>query len=83
MNYDLSQHAIDAIAKRNIAAEWLERALDAPQRVVPDAMDEELEHRIIAIPELGGRVLRVVVNAHRSPIRIATAYIDRKLRGRL
>jgi hypothetical protein len=77
MRYTLTEHARDAIHKRGIAIEWLERALDTPQWRVPDELDAALEHRLAVIPEFGGRVLRVIVNTTAEPERVITAYFDR------
>jgi hypothetical protein len=36
MNYELTQHARDALAERAIPVEWLERILGSPARTEPD-----------------------------------------------
>lgn len=46
INYKLTHHAEDALVKRKIKKEWLERALASPQRIEPDATDSMLEHRL-------------------------------------
>jgi uncharacterized DUF497 family protein len=78
MDYRLTQHARDALEKRQIAVAWLERVLARPEWTEPDPVDAALEHRLAAIPELGNRVLRVVVNTSASPPRVITAYFDRR-----
>ena len=83
MNYELSQHARDAMAKRKIATPWLEHALANPTRVEPDGQDPSLEHRLAAITQFGNRVLRVVVNSTVSPINVVTVYFDRSMKGKL
>lgn len=83
MNYDLTQHARDAIAKRKIATPWLEEALANPARAEPDASDPELEHRLATITEFGNRMLRVVVNRTVSPVKVVTVYLDRSMKGKL
>lgn len=83
MDYELSEHAGDVLAKRKISIEWLECAMASPQRVEPDTEDKALEHRLAAIPEYGNRVLRVIVNLQVKPIRIVTLYFDRRMKGRL
>ncbi len=62
--------------------EWVEEVVLRPTLVEPDPMDAALEHRLAAIPELAGRVLRVIVSAT-EPKRVVTAYPDRKMKGRL
>lgn len=78
-----TRHARDAIARRGISENWVERALTSPQRVEPDKLDKALEHRLVSISEHGGRVLRVVVNASVSPELVITAYFDRRMKGQL
>ena len=83
MRYALTEHARDAMQKRGIHAEWLQRALAAPDRCVPDQVDADLEHRLAVIPEFGNRVLRVIVNTRVVPQRVITLFFDRRMRGRL
>lgn len=83
MDYILTQHARDALAKRKIDVEWLERTLARPQIIEQDKTDPALEHRLASIPEHGDRVLRIIVNKFESPIRVVTLFFDRKMRGRL
>jgi hypothetical protein len=61
----------------------LEFVLANPQRVEPDRVDPELEHRLARISEYGDRVLRVIVNPMKLPLLVVTVYFDRKLRDRL
>ena len=83
MRYTLTEHAKEAMAKRRIAAEWLERTLANPQRVETDVKDAALEHRLALIPEHGNRVLRVIVNTSLTPLRVVTLYFDRNMKGKL
>ncbi len=83
MNYELSRHAHTALTEREIAPEWLERALQTPARVEPDGHDPDLVHHLVIIPENGSRVLRVVFNNRVAPSRIVTLYFDRKMKGKL
>lgn len=83
MRFELTQHARDALVKRRISMEWLERVLSFPERTEPDATDPVLEHRLAVISENGDRVLRVIINPHTTPIRVVTLYFDRKMKGRL
>jgi len=82
MEYELTQHAAKMMAERELAVEWLERALNAPEGTAPDPMDPALEHRFVRIPEFGGRMLRVIVNKETMPFRVVTAYFDRSMRGK-
>ena len=82
MNYSLTEHARDALEKRRIVQEWLDRTFAAPELVERDAIDTDLEHRLAHIPEFGGRTLRVIVNVRVYPPRIVTAYFDRRRKKR-
>ncbi len=82
--YELSDHARESLRKRPIIRmEWVERVLQHPERVEPDCVDAELEHRLGRIQEYDGRVLRVIVKKDTNPLRIITFYFDRKMRRRL
>ncbi len=82
MKLHYTQHALDRLAKRGLKLEWVERTVLLPDLVEPDPMDADLEHRLATIPELAGRVLRVIVSKT-EPRRVVTAYPDRKMKGRL
>lgn len=83
MTYELTQHAQTVVAERKIPVAWLERVLRDPERLEPDPIDPALEHRIGRIEERGNRVLRVVVTRETSPLRVVTAFFDRRLRDAL
>jgi len=83
MRFELTQHAKDALVKRGISMEWLERAVKSPDHTETDATDPTLQHRLAVIPENGDRVLRVIINLNMTPVRIVTLYFDRKMKGRL
>jgi hypothetical protein len=57
--------------------------LQQPERVEPDAIDAELEHRLGRIPEYDGRVLRVIIKKTTNPLLVITVYFDRKMRRQL
>ncbi len=57
--------------------------LEEPEKVEPDRIDSELEHRLGQTQEYEGRVLRVIIRRHTNPIRIITCYFDRKMRRQL
>lgn len=82
MTYRLTEHAKDALAKRQIALEWMEQVFRAPEWTEPDPVDEDLEHRVARISDSGNRVLRVVVSVKAVPPRIVTVYFDRRRKGR-
>ncbi len=78
----LTAHAAVVIAERGIRAEWLEQALEHPDRTEPDREDLSLRHALKSIPEFGDRVLRVVYHPGNTPWRVVTAYFDRSQRRR-
>ena len=84
MDYELSEHAIESLRARVvIRREWMERVLATPARVEPDHVDPELEHRLGRIEEYAGRVLRVIVNPTKIPLRVVTVFFDRRMRDGL
>ena len=60
----------------------MERVVENPALVEADTEDAGLEHRLAPIPELAGRVLRVIVSSV-EPRRVITAHLDRKMKGKL
>jgi hypothetical protein len=83
LKYELTQHAKDVLAERQIPVEWVERALAGPELKLPDPTDATLERRYRKIPEHANRVLRVVVNTTVAPERVVSVYFDRTMKGRL
>ena len=81
--YVLTQHAQDVIKERGINVLWLEQVLLSPERCEPDPTDPDLEHRLGRIFEYGNRVLRVVASRQAKPVRIVTAYFDRRIKEML
>ena len=71
------RHAREMLVERNIAEEWVFRSIRDSDYDETGA-DGNL-HYIKAIPEHGGRFLRVVVNPDVSPNRILTVFFDRRL----
>ena len=52
--------------------------MDSPLRV--ENHDDGTAHYLSSVPERGGRILRVVVNAKASPAVVVTVFFDRRLR---
>ena len=71
-----SQHAKDVAKERGIPEEWALKTVRNPDRT--ETGDAGLWHCIKAIPEQGGRFLRVVVNRIVSPNRAVTLLFDRR-----
>lgn len=49
MDYHLTEHARDALRKRQIQLEWLEITLSKPEWTEKDQIDSDLEHRLMRI----------------------------------
>lgn len=80
--FTLTAHAATVISERGIDIEWIERVLLEPARMEPDRNDPSLAHALAPIAERGDRVLRVVYNPSDNPLRVVTAYFDRRQRGK-
>ena len=77
-----TQHAVQRMNKRQLKAEWVERAVTEPTRIEPDENDATLEHHLSAVPELANRVLRVIVSKD-EPKRVISLFLDRTMKGKL
>jgi hypothetical protein len=69
------------LRERDISESWVLRALASPDRREP-AVNGTV-HLLKAIPEHGGRVLRVVVQPDGASGRIVTLFFDRRVKGPL
>lgn len=83
MKYILTEHAENTIREREIKAEWIGIALDAPELALPHENDSSLRYAFKQIPEFENRVLRVIYNADTNPVVIVTACFDRAMKGKL
>ena len=62
MDYQLTRHAQESLRKRSrIRIEWMEKVIQEPEKVEPDRVDSELEHRLGRVQAYENRVLRVVI----------------------
>ena len=75
---ELSAHAKDMLAERNIREEWVWRTITSPDS--KETLADGNTHYTKAIKENENRVLRVVVNANAEPNRVVTVFFDRRLR---
>jgi len=50
-----TQHAEAMLIERGISREWVERAIIAPDALVPDATRPNVMRALLQIPERGGR----------------------------
>lgn len=83
MEYELSHHAADMLLRRGIRREWLELALDSPQRIEKDPDDPAIVHHLRTIEACEGRVLRVLYNDTVAPVRVVSVFLDRRMKGKL
>jgi hypothetical protein len=68
------------LQERNIAREWVTRAISEPART--ERKEDGTVHYLKPIPECDGRVLRVVTSPRAEQI-VITVFFDRRERGRL
>ncbi len=78
MDYALTEHARDALKKRQIKVAWMEQVLSAPEVIETDPVDSDLEHRLARIAEFSNRVLRVIINGKKKPPYVVTLFFDRR-----
>ncbi|MDP2171102.1 MAG: DUF4258 domain-containing protein [Rhodocyclaceae bacterium] len=83
MEFTLSRHALDTLREREILLRWVTETMSNPERLEADPGDDQLAHALKAIPEFGGRVLRVIYNRDRQPVHVVTAFFDRAMKGKL
>ena len=76
---EFTKHFNQMLEERSINGEWVNRAIQSPERV--EDREDGTKHFIKQIPEHGNRWLRVVVNIIDKPNRAVTAFFDRRLRG--
>jgi hypothetical protein len=75
-----TKHAEEAISARNIAVDWIEAAVSAPDWIEPDPRHPNRIRSYKAVAEHGGRVLRVVHRPEGDDILIITVHFDRRAR---
>lgn len=75
-----TRHAQDAVAERVLEYDWIERTVRDPEWSHPDPRRPDVMRRFRAIPEFGGRILRVACIETADEIRILTAFFDRNAR---
>jgi hypothetical protein len=73
----LTKHAEEAILKRNLALDWIDRAISSPDFTDTDPHDPALTRSFKAIVEADGRVLRVVHRPEGNDILVITVHFDR------
>ena len=83
MEFEFTQHAMDAMDERGIAIEWVEDAVREPDLRTPDRGDPQLERFYRRVPQRDDRVLRVVVNTRFAVWRIVSVFFDCRMRRML
>lgn len=75
---EFSIHFNQMLKERNIRTDWIDQALQDPDKV--EEVEDGTRHYIKQISEYSDRWLRVVVNVRVNPNRAVTAFFDRRLR---
>ena len=75
-----TRHAQDVILQRELDQTWIERAVRKPDWSRPDPKRPDVERRFRAIPEFGGRVLRVACTETADEVRVLNVFFDRDAR---
>ena len=70
-------HAMDNLVDRAIEQAWVEETIRAPDAIEPDLNHPDRVRAYRAVPERGGRVLRVVYVQDAQTYRIVTVFFDR------
>ena len=71
-SYKLSKHAKSMIIEREIQLNWINSAIQGPDRKI--SIEEKEIHYIKKISAFGNRFLRVVVNPTVNPMNIVTVF---------
>lgn len=80
MRLRFTQHALDMLEERRIEPDWVARTLERPERLADDPRGPPLRRAFGAVPEAGGRILRVVFRMEDDLILVVTAHFDRGAR---
>jgi DNA-directed RNA polymerase specialized sigma subunit len=77
MRIVLTAHAALMMRERDIALEWIEQTLMAPDSLEPDAFRDGVMRAYRALPERDNRILRVAYVQEDNTYRVITAFLDR------
>jgi Domain of unknown function (DUF4258) len=72
-----TKHAMDRIREWRLDRAWVERAVAQPDRAIPDPRRLAVTLSFKAVPERGGRILRVAHRPDGSDVLVLTAHFDR------
>ena len=73
----LSKHAEEAVEKRDLDIDWIERTISVADFARIDPHDPTLTRSFKSIAEAGRRILRVVHRPEGPDILVVTAHFDR------
>jgi hypothetical protein len=59
----LTKHTEEAVERRDIAFDWIDRTVAIPDFTHTDPDDPTLTHSLKAIDQAGGRILRVCIRS--------------------
>ncbi len=77
-----TKHAQDMLGERDLKQEWVELTVDQPEAVETDPGRPGVVRAFRAIPERGGRILRVAYTLVGKTTHIVTVFFDRGRRPR-
>jgi uncharacterized DUF497 family protein len=76
----LTAHARIRLRDRRIDPEWIEETIFDPDWIEAEPKEPAVERRFRAIPQFGGRILRVACVETNSNIRVISVMFDRNAR---
>jgi len=72
-----TEHALDVLEERKIKENWVQSALEDPER--KEQKEDGTVDNLRSIEEFDNHYLRVAVNPDTQPPRIITVFFDRRL----
>lgn len=79
MNFRLTNHVKEEMARRAIALPLLEQVLTAPQQIVTEKENLKAYQSIVSCEEEKSFLLRVIVDDSITPMAVVTAYRTSKI----
>jgi hypothetical protein len=72
-----SKHFMAMLQERSIRRDWVDQAVQCPDRI--ETREDGTRHHLAFIAENENRWLRVVLNVNESPHKLVTVFFDRRL----
>jgi hypothetical protein len=72
MKFQLSKHAQERIASRNIPASFVEQLLECPQQVLDEALNKQIYQSQFQFPNGRTYLLRAIVDSSTHPVIVAS-----------